>query len=126
MPEIVFKSTRIILALILLVFGSNKIVQFLPMNLEEIPEVALTFTGALQSTYTLYLVALIEILAAIAFLFNKYGALMALVLMSISVNAVLFHIFLFPKGLVLSLAFFIFNLVVLYGYRERYSAILRP
>lgn len=126
MPPVLFKVTRYLLAAILLIFGSNKIIHFLPFNVDEIPIEALNFTGALKTTYALYLIAIIEILAAISFIINRYAALMALLLMTISINAFLYHIFLLPKGLMLSIVLLVFNIFVLYGFKDRYKEILKP
>ncbi|GGG55863.1 hypothetical protein GCM10011414_27130 [Croceivirga lutea] len=125
MPPILFKVTRVLLAIILLIFGSNKMLHFLPMNIEAIPTAALDFTSSLKNTYALYLISILEILAAIAFLTNRYGALMALILMSISINAFLYHLFLLPQGLALSIVFLVFNIVILIGYKERYTELLK-
>lgn len=125
MPPVLFKVTRYLLAAILLIFGSNKIIHFLPFNVDEIPIEALNFTEALKTTYALYLIAFIEILAAISFIMNRYAALMALLLMSISINAFLYHIFLLPKGLMLSIVLLVFNIFVLYEFKDRYKEILR-
>lgn len=81
---------RILLGLFILVFGLDKFFHFAPMENSAMSEAALGYMGGLESTNTVYLVGLVEVLAGLAFLFNKYGALMALILMSISVNAVLF------------------------------------
>jgi len=50
----------------------------------------------LLSTYAMELVGVVEIAAGFAFISNKFGALMALILMSVSINEVLFHLFLNP------------------------------
>lgn len=126
MPPLLFKVTRVLLAIILLIFGSNKMLHFLPMDIDSMPIEALDFTSSLKNTYALYLISILEILAAIAFLTNRYGALMALILMSISINAFLYHLFLLPQGLVLSIVFLVFNIVILSGYKERYTEILKP
>ena len=88
-------------------------------------ESAMTYFGALSSTKTIQLVAIVEILAGLAFIFNKYGALLALILMSVSVNAVLFHATLDAVNIGPALAMLILNIVVLIGYKDRYKDILR-
>ena len=119
----VFMVVRILLGLFVLVFGLNKFLQFIPMG--ELPEAAGNYFGALMSTKSLTLVAIVEILSGLALIFNKWGALMALILMSVSVNAVLFHANLAPEGIGPALGLLILNILVLVGYKERYSDILR-
>ncbi|AEM69753.1 DoxX family protein [Allomuricauda ruestringensis DSM 13258] len=120
----VFLVVRILLGLLVLVFGLNKFLNFLPAG-GEMPEAVMNYFGALSSTYTLKLVAVVEVLTGLALIFNKYGALMALILMSVAVNAVLFHITLSPDGLPPALALLILNIAVLYGYKDRYKELLR-
>ncbi|PWL37988.1 DoxX family protein [Flagellimonas aquimarina] len=119
----VFLVARILLGLFVLVFGLNKFFGFIPFG--EMPEAAMNYFGALSSTHTLKIVGVIEILAGLAFILNKYGALMALILMSVSVNAVLFHATLAPADIGGALALIILNIVVLLGYKDRYKDILR-
>lgn len=120
----VFMVVRILLGLFVLVFGLNKFFNFIPM--EEMPEAAGSYFGALASAKVVpYLVGVVEIAAGLALILNKYGALMALILMSISVNAVLFHATLAPDSIIGSLVLLILNIVVLVGYKGRYADILR-
>lgn len=65
----------------------------------EMSEDAGAYFGALTSVKTLTLVAIVEIVAGLALIFNRYGTLLAIILMSIGVNAVLFHATLDPGGI---------------------------
>ncbi len=116
-------AIRIIFGLLLLVFGSNKFLNF--MSPGEMPEAAMSYFGAIMSTKTLTLVAIVEILAGLSLLLNKYSALMMLILMSISVNAVLFHAFLAPEGIAPAVLLLVLNLVMLYSYRDKYQPLLK-
>ncbi|NAS14176.1 DoxX family membrane protein [Poritiphilus flavus] len=118
----VFMVIRILLGLFVLVFGLNKFLQFIPMG-EPSDDVAAYF-GAMMSTNTLSLVAIVEIVAGLALIFNKYGALMALILMSVSVNAILFHIALAPEGIGGAVALIVLNIAVLFGYKDKYQSLL--
>ncbi len=119
----VFLVVRILLGLFVLTFGLNKFLGFIPFG--EMPEAAMNYFGALTSTHTIKLVGVIEILAGLAFIFNKFGALMALILMSVSVNAVLFHATLAPADIGGAAALIVLNILVLIGYKDRYKDILR-
>ncbi|KAB7531624.1 DoxX family membrane protein [Flagellimonas olearia] len=121
----VFLIVRILLGLFVLVFGLNKFLNFLPPP-GDLPDAAITYFGAVSSTYTLKLVAIVEILAGLALILNKYGALMAVILMSVSVNVVLFHATLAQAGIGPGLGLLILNIVVLIGYKDRYKDLLRP
>lgn len=80
----------------------------------------------LSSTGTMQLVGVVEIIAAFAFIFNRYGALLSVILMSVSINAVFFHIALDPQKIYGALALLGLNLGMLYFYRSQYSQLLKP
>ena len=119
----VFLVIRILLGLFVLVFGLNKFFNFIPM--EAPTGDAGAYFGALVNTKTLTLVALIEIVAGLSLIFNKFGALMSLILMSVSINAVLFHATLDPGGIAGAIILIVLNILVLYGYKESYQPMLK-
>lgn len=118
----VFMALRIILGVFILVFGLNKFLHFIPM--EEMSADAGAYFGALVNCKTLTLVALVEIVAGLALIFNKFGALFALILMSVSVNAVLFHAVLEPGSIAGALVLLVLNIIVIYGYKDKYKDLL--
>lgn len=119
----VFMAIRMLLGLFVLVFGLNKFLNFLPAP--EVTGDAGAYFGALVSSKTITLVALVEVLAGLALLLNKFGALMAIILMSVSVCAVLFHATLAPEGIGPALGLLILNVLTLIEYKDRYKDILR-
>ena len=119
----VFMVLRILLGIFVLIFGLNKFLNFLPAP-EDMSADAGAYFGALVNGKTMDLVALVEIVAGLALIFNKFGALMAVILMSVSVNAVLFHAVLDPGNIVPALALLALNIVALIGYKHKYKALL--
>ena len=119
----VFMVLRILLGIFVLIFGLNKFLNFLPAP-EGMSADAGAYFGALINGKTMDLVALVEIVAGLALIFNKFGALMAVILMSVSVNAVLFHAVLDPGNIVPALALLALNIVALIGYKHKYKALL--
>ena len=113
---------RIIFGLFLITFGMNKFLNFMPPM--EMGEAAGNYFGALMSTKTLMLVAIVEIAAGLSLLLNKYAALMMLILMSVSINAVLFHATLEPGTIPPALAMLILNIVMLFVYKDKYKELL--
>ena len=113
---------RIVFGLFLITFGLNKFLNFMPMG--EMGEMAGNFFGALMSTKTLTLVAIVEIAAGLSLLLNKYAALMMLILMSISINAVLFHATLEPGSIPGAIVLLVLNVVMLYAYKDKYKDLL--
>ena len=118
----VFLIVRILLALLLIVFGLNKFLNFLPQP-SNMSDEAQIFFGALFTSKIMILVAVIEIATGIALLLNKYGALMAIILMSVSVNAVLYHAVLDIGNIPPALALLVLNGLVLFGYKEKYKSL---
>ena len=120
----IFMVLRILLGLFVLIFGANKLFPggFLPMP--ELSGDAGAYFGALANSKTLMLVAIVEVVAGLALLLNKYGALMSLILMSVSVNAVLFHLTLDPGGVGGAAVLLILNIAVLLGYKDKFKDLL--
>ena len=87
-------------------------------------EDAMTYFGALVNSKTMALVAIVEIAAGLSFILNKFGALFALILMSVSVNAVLFHAVLDLGNIVPALVLLALNIAVLIDYKAQYKALL--
>ena len=117
----VFMVLRVLLGIFVLVFGLNKFFHFIPM--EAPTGDAEVYFKALTSSKTMILVGIVEIVAGLAFIFNKFGALLALILMSISVNAVLFHATLDSANIAGSIVLLVLNIAVLYGYKDRYESL---
>nr|WP_321237439.1 DoxX family membrane protein [uncultured Psychroserpens sp.] len=118
----VFLVLRLLLGLFVLVFGLNKFFHFIPDF--ELGADAAAYFGALASSKTLTLVAIVEIVAGLALITNKFGALLALILMSVSVNAVLFHATLDPANSAGAIVLLVLNIAVLIGYKDHYKALL--
>lgn len=123
MKSKIFLVVRILLGLFVLLFGANKFIEFLPPL--ELTGDALAYFGSLSKSQTLNLVGLVEIVSGLALIFNKWGALMSVILMSVSVNAVLFHATLDPANIGPALVLLVLNTVTLIGYKEHYAGILK-
>lgn len=114
---------RIVFALALLFFGLNKVLHF--MDPPPAPESAWGYWEALTVSQTMVLVAIVETLAGVSLLLNKYKALMMLILMSVSVNAVLYHLTLDPKSVAMAIVLLVLNIVMLYDSKDSYEALLK-
>jgi len=121
----VFMVIRIIFGILLVIFGAEKFFHFMPQPEQAMPESVMNYMNALMSTKTMSLVGLVEVLAGLSLIFNKYGALMMIILMSISINAVLFHATLDPATIPGALVLLVLNIVMLYAYRNNYKDLLR-
>lgn len=85
-----------------------------------------TFMDGLAVTgYMMTTVKIIELVCAIAFLSGMFVPLANVVIFPINVNILLYHVFLAPEGLVISILLMLANLFLAYYYRDKYKYILR-
>lgn len=107
------KILRVILGLGLIIFGLNKFFNFMPMP--ELPEDAASFMSSLQATgYVLPIVGFLEIVIGLMLLVNKAVAFALLLLAPISVNILLFHLFLDLPGIAGAIVIALINIVLIY------------
>ena len=120
----IFSGVQILAGLMLVVFGANKFLHFIPMGA---PAPAMgAFMGALFGVgYLMSLVAVIEIAAGLSFLSNKFAPLMSVVLMPVMLNAFLAHLFLDPSGIGGALVLTLFTIIIMIRHREAYRLLLR-
>lgn len=113
------KLMRILLGAILVVFGLNKFLTFIPAP--ELPENAANFINSLESTgYVLQVVGAIEVIIGLLLLLNKWVAFALVVLVPISANILLFHLFLDIPGISGALLVTIFNGILMYKLWPKY------
>ena len=90
------------------------------------PEAAGEFMGALvKSGYIMAIVAVVEIVAGILLLFNKFQPLTFVVLFPILLNAFLFHIFLDIAGIGAAAVALAMNAFLMFANKGAYSEILK-
>jgi len=113
------KILRIVLALALLLIGLNKFIRFMPVP--ELPSDAADFTASLKATgYVLYAVGALEIFIGLLLLFNKWVPFALLLLVPISVNILLFHLFLDLPAIWGALVIAIINAILIYKHWRLY------
>jgi putative oxidoreductase len=108
---------RVVLGLMLVVFGLNKFLQFMPMP--PMPEALVT------SGYIMTIVAIVEIVTGILLLVNKFQPLTLVVLFPILLNAFLFHLFLDLAGIGGAVVALAMNVFLMFANKEAYSAVLK-
>tara|TARA_R110002072_G_scaffold22615_1_gene79340 strand:+ start:170355 stop:170726 length:372 start_codon:yes stop_codon:yes gene_type:complete len=113
------KILRLILALGLIVFGLNKFIGFMPMP--ELPTQAANFMSSLNATgYVLPIVGALEVIIGLLLLFNKAVPFALLLLVPISVNIVLFHLFMDLPDIWGALVIAIINAILIYKHWKLY------
>lgn len=114
------KIARILLGLALILFGINKFYSFIPMP--QPPQHAAEFLGSLSETgYLMTFVAVLEIVIGLMLLFNLWVPFALLLLLPISINIVLFHLFLDLPSISAGLILAILNVVLLYKHKQKYK-----
>lgn len=116
-------GVQILLGLAFVVFGLNKFLNY--MAPPELPAKAGDFMGALMETgYMLPLIGLTEVVAGALILSSRFTALGLVLLAPISVNIVLFHVFLAPVSGIPAYVLAALNLYLLFTYLPRYKGLL--
>ncbi len=114
---------RIVLGLILVLFGLNGFLQFMPMP--EMTAEAGELMGAMaKAGYFFPIIAIVEIIVGILLLINKYTALALIVLFPIMLNAFLFHLFLDIAGIGGAALAVTLNTFLLIADKEKYKGVL--
>ncbi len=111
---------RIVLGVILIVFGSNKLFHFLPIQ----PPVgqAAHFMSSLNATgYIFPLLGFLEIVIGSLLLFKKWVAFASTLLAPISINILLFHLFLDIPGMSMALFIGTLNGILIYKNWRQYK-----
>jgi putative oxidoreductase len=114
-----------ILVGLLLIMGS---ITFFFNLMKEQPKfeggMKLFFDGIVASVYLMPVVKAIELLCGIAFVSGRFVPLATVVIFPITLNIVLVHGFLDPKGLPAGLVLLLANLFLAYAYRKNYEPML--
>ena len=117
-------SISLVFGIILVVLGTMAFMN-LPLPGFYLPK-ALAFLQALGDTgYMNYIMGIIQILVGLMFITRRYVALGAVILMPISFNIVIFHLFLDLKTIIPGLIIFALNVFILYTEHDKYKSLLR-
>lgn len=113
------KILRMLLGLALIVFGLNKFFDF--MNLFEMPVAAANFIESLKTSgYVFYLIAVLEIGVGLLLLLNKWVPFALLVLVPITLNILLFHLFLNVSDVYIAIIITALNTILIFKYWKSY------
>ena len=111
---------RIVLGLILVVFPVNAL--FIKAFKPKMPEKAQHIMQSFQETgYLLTFVQVTELIVGILLLSGYLTPLAVLILLPISINILLFHLFVAPPVVGPGLFIFLMNVFLLYSYRNYYE-----
>ncbi len=114
------KIVRILLALILIAFGANKLYTFIPLP-QPSPEAADFLTSLANTGYVITIIAIFEIVIGILLLFKKWVPFALLLLVPLSLNILLFHLFLDVPSIGTAILVVAMNGILLYKHRKKYT-----
>lgn len=116
------KIVRIVLGLALVIFGANMIFHFIPMDQPDANTAAGQFMNSLgASGYIFPVVGFLEVIIGAMLLLKKWVAFALILLAPISINILLFHLFLDIPGLSIALVIVIFNGILIFKHWQQYK-----
>lgn len=124
MNKTVVNVFKYIFALALIFFGSNKLFHF--MEPPAPPESAMGYWVALTTSKTMSLVGIVETISGLALIVNRYAALMMLIMMSVSMNALLYHASMDMASIGMAIVLLVLNVLMLFAYKDKYKTLLEP
>jgi len=113
------KIVRILLGIILIGFGINKLYPFMPLP-QPSPEASEFMNSLADTGYVLTVIAIFEILIGILLLFKKWVPFLLLLLLPLSLNILLFHLFLDIPSIGTAILVVVLNGILLYKHRRKY------
>ena len=110
---------RIALGILLVVFGSNNFLHFIP--LPPPTDSAADFMNSLGATgYIFPVVGILEVIIGAMLLIKKWVAFALILLAPISINILLFHLFLDIPGVSAALLVVVLNTIMIYKHWKQY------
>src|SRR5690606_6781894 len=115
------KILRIILGLGLIFFGLSKLIHFSFMPTHIYTGDAAIFIDSLSNTgYILKVVGFFELVIGLLLLFNKWVPFALLLLSPITLNILLFHLFMDTPGLIIAVVILSLNAILIYKHWKVY------
>ena len=118
-------AARILLGLIYAVFGLNYFLHFIPAPPPQGHAEAFV-SGLFQSGYFFPFLKTVEILLGLFLLAGVFMPLTLVLLMPITLNIALFHVFLSPEGIGLTVLILALHFFLAWRYRDYYKQLFIP
>ena len=123
--KIVTKVLSIAAGLILVIFGANKIVPFLPpMPMPEDPLAAAFMGGLFGSPYFGLLLGATEVAVGLMLILKKYVPLALVILAPIALNMMLYHVTMDPAGGIPAYLVFAITVFLIIQNKEKFEGLL--
>ncbi len=116
---------RYLFALMLLVFGLNKFLGFMPMPEYPPGSAQMTYMAGISGVHIFPVLGIIYIVSAVLLVMNKAVGLVTVTLAAAAFNMLLFHVVLDPAGLPPAIVFTVLLVIVMMGNKDKYQALLK-
>ena len=125
MNKKVYHALRIVLGLIIISSGAGVLFNLMPMpEFSSVP--ANEFMESFEETgYFLPFLSIVKIACGIALLSNRFVQLALVIFIPVSINMMMFHIFLDMKSIMGALMIFTLNVALLFANLKDYRSILK-
>ncbi|HEV7364958.1 MAG TPA: hypothetical protein VGN76_03850 [Gemmatimonadales bacterium] len=120
--KIVTVIARILLGLILVVFGLNGFLNFIPQGAPP-TGLAGQFMSALVGSHYFWVVAAVHLASGALLLANRFVPLALTLFGPVLVNIISFHLFLYPTGIAPAVVVTVLWLIVFYANRQHFSGL---
>lgn len=120
--KIAYIIVRSLLGLMLL-FGS--VSYFYMMAAHKMPPMpagaAQTYMAGISLVNIMNIVKALELICGLLFVTGRFNALAAIIIFPILINILLFHAYIEPSGVAMSIALIVADLFIAYYYRDKYK-----
>lgn len=121
--KIVKTVVSVLFGLMFINAGLNKFFNYMPMP-ELTPEQMELFGAMAKLTWLMPLVGAVEVVGGLLFMFPKYRALGAIIVLPVMVGIVLHNAVFEPSGLAIALPFFLINLWMIADNWNKYKPMI--
>ena len=109
---------------IMFLFASIVVLFKLVKQPEQTGNVKLFMDGLMATGYFMTLLKVTELVCGLAFVIGRFVPLATVVIFPITLNILLFHVFVEPQGLAVAIPMMAGNLFLAYGCRKNYRTLL--
>lgn len=122
--KIVVMIARILLGIAFLIFGANGVFNFIPQPPMP-PGLVKDFSTVMAASHYMAAVGVVEIIAAVLLLVNRYVPLALVLLGPVLVNILLFHVLMAPASIAPGIVVTIFWFIVFFSVKSAFAGIFR-
>lgn len=115
---------RVLLGAMYLFASISYFAKYMPEAPKLSPDQITFMSGVMASVYLMPLIKVTELLCGIMLLIGRTAPLAAIIIFPVTLNIFLYHAFLGPKELPMVAVMLIFNLFLLFTYRQKYLPIV--